>query len=390
MDKEMIYIPLEGVVDAANAHELEQKVFALMQEHPDGVPVFDADTLDYIASGGLRVLMKVRKAAGGEAEIRNVSPAVYEILETTGFTDLFRVKKKMREISVEGCDIIGRGFYGTVYRLDPDTIVKVYSSPESLPLIENERKMAKMAFVHGIPTAISYDIVKVGDSYGSVFELLNAKTMNDMLAAEPERADELVRTFADVMKTVHAVELAPGTLPSAKEKWLGYLDTILERGYISETQHARIRELLCGLPDSCGVVHGDFHMKNVMISDGEPLLIDMDTLTQGNPIFDLQGVYVAYRAFEEDEPGNTMTFLGISSELGNFVWEKTIEYYFDTGDAGILTRNKDRIRLVAAVRFLQLIGMSDLKTNELAATRIRHTRENIDDLLGKVDTLNLE
>lgn len=390
MDKEMIYIPLEGVVDAANAHELEQKVFALMQEHPDGVPVFDADGLDYIASGGLRVLMKVRKAAGGETEIRNVSPAVYEILETTGFTDLFRVKKKMREISVEGCDIIGRGFYGTVYRLDPDTIVKVYSSPESLPLIENERKMAKMAFVHGIPTAISYDIVKVGDSYGSVFELLKAQTMNDMLAAEPERADELVRMFANVMKTVHSVELAPGTLPSARENWLGYLDTILQLGYISETQHARIRELLCGLPESCGVVHGDFHMKNVMISDGEPLLIDMDTLTQGNPIFDLQGVYVAYRAFEEDEPGNTMTFLGISSEQGNFVWEKTIEYYFDTGDTGILTRNKDRIRLVAAVRFLQLIGISDLRTNELAATRIRHTRENIGELLEKVDSLILE
>ena len=390
MDKETIYIPLEGVVDAANAHELEQKVFTLMREHPDGVPVFDADGLDYIASGGLRVLMKVRKAVGGGTEIRNVSPVIYEILETTGFTDIFRVKKKMREISVEGCDIIGRGFYGTVYRLDPDTIVKVYSSPESLPLIENERKMAKMAFVHGIPTAISYDIVKVGNSYGSVFELLKAQTMNDMLAAAPERADELVRTFANTMKTVHAVELAPGTLPSAKENWLGYLDTILERGYISEMQHARIRELLCGLPESCGVVHGDFHMKNVMISDWEPLLIDMDTMTQGNPIFDLQGVYVAYRAFEEDEPGNTMAFLGISSEQGDFVWHKTIEYYFDTGDAEKLTRNENRIRLVAAVRFLQLIGMSDLKTNELAATRIRHTRENIDDLLGKVDTLILE
>ena len=390
MNKETIYIPLEGIIDSANAHELEQRIVILMQEHPDGVPVFDADGLDYIASGGLRVLMKLRKTVGHEMEIRNVSPVIYEILETTGFTELFRVKKKMREISVEGCDIIGRGFYGTVYRLDPDTIVKVYNSPESLPLIENERKMAKMAFVHGIPTAISYDIVKVGDSYGSVFELLKAQTMNDMLTAEPDRADELVRTFANVMKTIHAVELAPGTLPSAKENWLGWLDMILQQGSISETQHARIRKLLCNLPESCGVVHGDFHMKNVMISDGEPLLIDMDTLTQGSPIFDLQGVYVTYRSFEEDNPGNNMAFLGISSELGNFVWHKTIEYYFDTGDTEKLARNENRIRLLAAVRFLQLIGVSDLKTNELAAARIRHTRENIGNLLEKVDSLILE
>ena len=192
------------------------------------------------------------------------------------------------------------------------------------------------------------------------------------------------------MKTVHGVELAPGTLPSARENWLGYLDTILQLGYISETQHSRIRTMLYDIPESCGVVHGDFHMKNIMMADGEPILIDMDTLTQGNPIFDLQGVYVAYRSFEEDEPGNTMAFMGISDELSNFIWNRTTEYYFDTRDTEILNRNRDRIRLLAAVRFLQLIGTSDLKKNELGAIRIRHTQETIRELLEKTDTLVLE
>ncbi len=39
-------------------------------------------------------------------------------------------------------------------------------------MIKNEQRLAKRAFVKGVPTAISYDIVKVGDKYGSVFELL--------------------------------------------------------------------------------------------------------------------------------------------------------------------------------------------------------------------------
>ena len=390
MNRTTVFIPLEGRIDSANAPEAERYILSLAEAQPDSIPVFDASNLTYISSAGLRILMKMRKAVGQEMEIRNVSPEVYEILETTGFTELFRVKKRMREISVEDCEIIGRGFYGTVYRLNHDTVVKVYSSPDSLPLIENERKMAKMAFVHGIPTAISYDIVKVGDSYGSVFELLKAQTMNDLLAAQPDRADELVKTFAGVMKTVHAVELAPNTLPSAKETWLAYVDKILNWGYISKTQHACIRKLLGDLPDSCGVVHGDFHMKNVMMADGEPLLIDMDTLTQGSPIFDLQGVYVAYQAFEEDEPGNTMSFLGISSDLAGFVWHKTIQYYFDTKDAETLAIYEDKIRLLASVRFLQLIGVSDLKANELAKKRIRHTRAHIDELLAKVDSLILE
>ena len=390
MNQETVTVFLEDRIDSSNAPETERQILAKMQEQPDSIPVFDASGLDYIASAGLRVLMKVRKAVGQEMEIRNVSPEVYEILETTGFTELFRVKKRMREISVEGCDVIGRGFYGTVYRLDPDTIVKVYSSPDSLPLIENERKMARMAFVHGIPTAISYDIVKVGDSYGSVFELLKAQTMNDLLVARPDRADELVRSFTDVMKTVHAVELEPGTLPSARGIWLDHLDSIRQWGYITEVQHARIRKLISDLPESCGVVHGDFHMKNIMMVDGEPLLIDMDTLTQGSPIFDLQGVYVAYQAFEEDEPGNTEAFLGISAEMGSFVWRRTIEYYFAQKDAETRARNEDRIRLLASVRFLQLIGLTDLKTNQLAAIRIRHTGETIEALLGRVESLILE
>ena len=389
MSNNTFFIPLTGRIDSTNAPEMERKIIELMQAQPEGLPIFDASDLVYIASAGLRILMKARKAVGREMEIRNVSPEVYEILETTGFTELFRVKKRMREISVEGCPVIGRGFYGTVYRLDPDTIVKVYASPDSLPLIENERKMAKMAFVQGIPTAISYDIVKVGDSYGSVFELLKAQTMNDLLIAQPDRAEELIRSFAHVMKTVHAVKLAPGTLPSAKAAWLGYLDTNLQWGYITEAQHARLQKLFKALPDACGVVHGDFHMKNVMVADGEPLLIDMDTLTQGSPIFDLQGVYVAYEEFNEDEPGNSLAFMGLSAEMSSCVWNKTIEYYFDTRDAERLTEIKNKIRLVAAVRFLQLIGVTDLKRDELAATRVRHTQAVIDDLLQKVDSLIL-
>ena len=388
--KTTVIIPLAGRTDSTNAPEMERQINELMQAQPDSIPVFDASDLVYIASAGLRVLMKVRKTAGEKLEIRNVSPEVYEILETTGFTELFLVKKRMREISVEGCKVIGRGFYGTVYRLDSDTIVKVYASPDSLPLIENERKMAKMAFVHGIPTAISYDIVKVGNSYGSMFELLKAKTMNDLLSAEPEKAEALIRRFVDVMKTVHAVSLDPGTLPSAKDNWLRYLDTDLQWGYISETQHTRIRKLLMVLPESYGVVHGDFHMKNVMVVDGEPLLIDMDTLTQGSPIFDLQGVYVAYQEFLEDEPGNNLAFLGIDDQLSSLVWKKTLAYYFDTTDEEKLAIFENKIRLVAAVRFLLLIGAPDAAANELKTTRIRHTRENIDSLLDQVDSLILE
>lgn len=72
--------------------------------------------------------MKLRKKAGKAIDVQNVSPAVYEILETTGFTELLNVRKRLREISVEGCEQIGAGVSSRVYRIDDDTIVKVFSS----------------------------------------------------------------------------------------------------------------------------------------------------------------------------------------------------------------------------------------------------------------------
>ena len=39
--------------------------------------------------------------------------------------------------------------------------------------------MARNAFIGGILTAITYDVVKAGD-YGSVYELVNAKTVAEL------------------------------------------------------------------------------------------------------------------------------------------------------------------------------------------------------------------
>ena len=130
-------------------------------------------------------------------------------------------EKKLKELSIDNCEILGRGAMGTVYRVDEDTIVKVYESPDSLPMIENEQKRAKQAFLKGIPTAISFDIVKVGDKYGAVFELLKATTFNDLLINNTNHFDDIVRQYAYFIRQVHSVEVNRGELPQAKNVFWG-------------------------------------------------------------------------------------------------------------------------------------------------------------------------
>ncbi|MBR2086879.1 MAG: phosphotransferase [Oscillospiraceae bacterium] len=386
-DNDRLTIFLTCRIDTSNAAAAESEILAVLADNPGCSAVFDADELAYISSAGLRVLMKLRKKLGESMRIINASPEVYDIFDMTGFTELLQVEKRFRELSVEDCKVIGTGFYGTVYRIDEETIVKVYHSPDSLPTIRNEQRLAKRAFVKGVPTAISYDIVRVGDSYGSVFELLNAETFNTILMQQPERFEEILNIYVDFLKTVHQAEMDPGTLPMARDVFIGYLDVI--RQYLTDAQYARLKALLSALPDDLHVVHGDFQMKNVMLVGEEPMLIDMDTLATGQPVFDLQALYVTYVLFGLDDPDNLKNFLGIPDEWGVRIWEGILRRYFAAADREALDAVDRKIRLAAAVRFLYLLETTDLKNGELGQKRIRRAQQDIAALLEQADTFIL-
>ena len=134
-DKCVIAFP-EGKIDSSNAPDLQRELEAIRAGNAGCELILDAGGLEYISSAGLRVLLQLTRSQDKPLAVVNVTPAVYEIMEMTGFTELLRVKKAYRKLSVDGCEVIGRGYYGTIYRIDDETIVKVYRGKGSLPMIE--------------------------------------------------------------------------------------------------------------------------------------------------------------------------------------------------------------------------------------------------------------
>jgi len=75
-----------GRVDTVTAPELEAAVVL------DGVEnlVFDLSAVDYVSSAGLRVLLAAqKKMAGRKMTIVGAQPAVKEVFDITGFSDIF-------------------------------------------------------------------------------------------------------------------------------------------------------------------------------------------------------------------------------------------------------------------------------------------------------------
>ena len=85
-----LIIAVSGRVDTVTAPELE----ANLKFGDAKLVVLDLKEVPYMSSAGLRLLLtshKAMAAKGGRFEIANVQSAVREILEITGFSDIFNI-----------------------------------------------------------------------------------------------------------------------------------------------------------------------------------------------------------------------------------------------------------------------------------------------------------
>ena len=350
MDDSRMTVFLKGHIDSANANSVEKEIGeALDRETPDDL-IIDAGELTYISSAGLRILLRLRKEMK-DLKVINVSPEVYEIFDMTGFTEILNIQKAYRVISVEGCEVIGQGANGKVYRIDPDTIVKVYMNPDSLPEIHRERELARAAFVLGIPTAIPYDVVRVGDGYGSVFELLNATSFAKLIINGEKDPMEVAAMSIDLLKLIHSTVIKPGTMPDMKAVALDWADFL--KDYLPEDKWAKLHKLVADVPYDMHMMHGDYHIKNVMLQNGEVLLIDMDTLCHGHPIFELGSMYNAYVGFGLVDPEVLTAFLGIPAETCAAFWRRSLELYLDTADEDRLNEVEAKAKIIGLTRLMR-------------------------------------
>ena len=341
-------VKLIGRIDSSNAAETEKKISEEINGFT-GEVILDASELDYISSAGLRIILRLKKA-NSSTSIINCNTEVYEIFDMTGFTELMDISKAYRKLSVEGCEVIGEGSNGIVYRTDPDTIVKVYKSPDSLDEIHNERELARKAFVMGIPTAIPYDVVQVGDLYGSVFELLSAKSFAQLIA-EGEDVEALAKDSIDILKTIHSTELKPGELPSKREEAIKWAEFC--KPYLPEDIGEKLLKMFNDIPETNNMLHGDYHIKNIMRQNGENLLIDMDTLSLGHPVFELSQMYLAYVGFSEVNPDDIKKFLGIERETALDFLNYSLKYYFEGKDDEFINNALTKARIIGYVRLLR-------------------------------------
>jgi uncharacterized protein (TIGR02172 family) len=377
--RETLVIYFEGEINSFNADNVEQEAREILDKEEFKALVLDFASVRYISSAGLRIVLKFKQQYK-EVSIEECSLEVYDILSMTGFTNMLPVKKALKRLYVSGAKVIGEGFFSTVYRIDKDTIVKVFNRTSDPDQIERELAMSKQAFVLGIPTAISYDIVRVDDKLGVRFEMLDCMSLKNAFLEYPDKYDELVDKYVALLKKINTTDTNNNPVfPDMREFFFEKLSYI--KHFVDHEHYEKMKALLSQIPTRSTFVHGDCHFKNIMVQGDEFLLIDMDTLSKGHPIFELALIRAPYVAFEADAPGNSEKFLGVSAAFAEKLYNDLVERYFGTNRQTI----KDTLEIICSIHMLywNVINTPD---NE---ARMKGNKERLYALLDKYDELDL-
>ena len=340
-------ITLQGRIDSSNAQAIEAQLSSV----PAGAIIIDAEKLEYISSAGLRVLMKLRKSHPEGVTVLNVSPEVYDILDMTGFTELLEVHKALRQLSVEGLPVIGAGATAKVYRIDRETVVKVFNPNTSVEIIRQENERGRNAFLNGIPTAIAYDMVKVGDCYGSVYELLDAQDFLTILENDKAHLVEHIAHFAHAIKAMHRVEVDPVKFPPTKQGSLAALPML--GGICTQEEIDKLKRLYETIPDRNTFLHADCHPGNVMVQNGEFVFVDLMTCGSGHPVFDLGSMCTVYHMPPKfgSREASPLTRNFTEQESAQ-IWDTYLRSYLETDDAALLAKAERQITAISAARTL--------------------------------------
>ena len=242
----ILSVVLEGRFDTNFALQFETEVMQISKENPHDAFIFDASNLEYIASSGLRIMLKMFKTEKN-FKIENVSPAVYSVFEVTGFSKIIPMTKALRKIDLDKCEKIGAGGNGAVYRLSEDEIVKVNYNPDTYEGLDKELAKAKEAFLLGIPTAISFDLVECGGGKkGVVYEAIKSSTLGEAIQKDPSRMEELTERYIEQLNLLHSVHTDNPVFGSAKASFAKQVEDASK--YLTEEEGELMKQILEALP----------------------------------------------------------------------------------------------------------------------------------------------
>ena len=135
LENNVLTLYLGGEINSYNADNIEKEILETLSKEKFNQLVLDFSSVTYISSAGLRIMLKLKQQYPNFS-IVETSLEVYDIFSMTGFANIMNIKKGLKRVYLSGAEVVGDGYYSTVYRVDKDTIIKVFNRVSDQEQIE--------------------------------------------------------------------------------------------------------------------------------------------------------------------------------------------------------------------------------------------------------------
>lgn len=176
--------------------------------------------------------------------------------------------------------LLGRGKSSEVFRIGGGEVIKIFHAAVSEEMIAREMAAAGMAASLSLPTAAPRIRVTVGQKPALIYPEVSGVSVAAAIRRKPLSAASLLRGMASLLHAVHRQPVSG--LRSVKS----VLRTDIDYGPAPDAIKRAAIEYLHRLPDAGQLLHGDFHIDNILVSNGDLVILDWAKAATGAPAAD--------------------------------------------------------------------------------------------------------
>ncbi|MDQ0257763.1 tRNA A-37 threonylcarbamoyl transferase component Bud32 [Evansella vedderi] len=193
--------------------------------------------------------------------------------------------------------VVGKGNTAEVVVLDEDKVAKIFHENIDVFSINEEFRKSKVIAEAGLNVPNVFHQQIINGKQAIIFEKVEGLPLHWVIENKPLTALIHIQMMSKLHVDVHRYRGL--NLPSMTETLVNKIERVSEL-YVDERK--KVIDHLLKLPVEDTLCHGDFHPRNIILSDKGPIIIDWSDATIGNRHADLARtiLILTYGGFPEN------------------------------------------------------------------------------------------